>query len=94
MKSVMVEKKMKDKIESLIEYAENAYSIKFTDLEDTFWFGDIDRLQEFLNQVSRERYHTEVSKGYFLYRNEHDETFKYYVESNRGTLILLKEELI
>lgn len=94
MKSVMIEKKMKNKIESLIEYTENAYSIKFTDLEDTFWFNNIDELQEFLNQVTRERYHAEVSKGCFLYRNEHDETLKYYVESNRGTLTLLKEELI
>lgn len=93
MKSVMIEKKMRNKIESLIEYTEDAYSIKFTDLENTFWFSDIDRLQEFLNQVSRERYY-ENRKGYFLYSNEHDETFKYHVESNRGTLILLKEELI
>ena len=48
MKSVMIEKKMKNKIESLIEYAENAYSIKFTDLEDTFWFNNIDEFARVL----------------------------------------------
>ena len=95
MKSVVVDRRLKNKIEEFSEWEKGIYSVKFKDLIDTFWFDDADTLQDFLNQHSRERYYNkEVRKGYFLYTNEHNEIFKYTVESNRGKLTLISEDFL
>ena len=95
MSSIIIERKMKNKVESMYKHSDKAYSIKFKDLDDTFWFDSVVDLQDFLNQVERERYYDkEVKKGYFTYTNEHGERFKYNVKSNRGALTLLSEEFI
>jgi hypothetical protein len=95
MNGIMIDTRMKNKVEAMYKHSDKAYSIKFKDLDDTFWFGNVVDLQDFLNQVERERYYDkEVKKGYFTYTNEHGERFKYNVKSNRGTLTLLNEEII
>jgi hypothetical protein len=92
--SVMIDVRMKSKIESLTEWGK-VCSVKFNDIHDTFWFSDKNMLQEFLHNQAAERfYDKELRKGYFDYINEHSETLRYHVESNRGTLTLLKEECI
>lgn len=93
MEKIMMDRRMKSKIESLHEHDNGSCSVKFTDLHDTFWFEDKEQLQDFVNQVARERYYDkELRRGYFTYTNEHNEIFKYHVKSNRGTLTLIKEE--
>ena len=95
MSSIIIGRKMKNRIEEAYKFNDNAYSIRFKDLKDTFWFSSIADLQDFINQVERERYYDkEVKKGYFTYTNEHGERFKYNVKSNRGALTLLSEEFI
>lgn len=90
--SVMVDRKLKRKIESMEEF-DGSYSVKFKDLVDTFWFNTADQLQEFLNVQSRERcYDKELRQGYFDYVNDADEVLRYYVKSNRGALEVIKEE--
>lgn len=92
MENVMIDRRLKRKVESLNEW-KDAFSIKFKDLIDTFWFETVDQLQEFLNEQARERYYNkEVKNGYFDYVNNANETLRYHVKSNRGTLDLLKEE--
>ena len=46
------------------------------------------------NQEAERFYSKELKKEYFDYVNEHSETLRYYVESNKGTLSLLKEECL
>lgn len=93
MHSIVIDRRLKSKIEELAEWDENVYYVRFKDLEDTFWFDDLNTLQDFLNQNSRERYYDkEVKLGYFTYTNENNEIFKYHVKSNRGKLSLLSEE--
>lgn len=97
--SVMVDTRMKSKIESLMDLSENknkqCYMVKFKDLQDAFFFGSKVEIQEFLNNQTVERfYDKKLRKGYFDYINEHGDTLRYHVESNRGTLILLNEECL
>lgn len=95
MSNIMIDRRMKSKIDSIYEYDNGACSIKFNDLNDTFWFNNRSDLQEFINQIAKERYYDkEVRNGYFDYINEHNEKFRYYVTSNRGKLTLLKEECV
>ena len=95
MSSIIIGRKMKNRIEEAYKFNDNAYSIRFKDLKDIFWFSSIADLQDFINQVERERYYDkEVKKGYFTYTNEHGERIKYNVKSNRGALTLLNEEII
>ena len=90
---VLVDSKLKRKIESISGKEDVYYMVKFKDLDDTFWFSDYVEFQEFLNQQSRERYYDkEVRKGYFDYINDANETLRYYVKSNRGALELIREE--
>lgn len=93
--SISVNSKLRKKIESLCMYDNGSCSVRFNDLEDTFWFKDKYELQEFVNMQERERFFDkELRKGYFLYRNENNETFKYNVSCNRGVLTLINEEYI
>lgn len=46
---VLIERKMKNKIECAYQYEGGACSVRFNDLQDTFWFDDKAKLQEFLN---------------------------------------------
>ncbi len=90
--SVMVDTRLKRKIESMNELC-GACSIKFKDLIDTFWFDTTDQLQEFLNVQQNERYFDkELRQGYFDYINDANETLRYHIKSNRGTLEVIKEE--
>lgn len=94
-KSILVDSRLKNKIETLHEFKNNCCSVKFTDLQDVFFFNDEYGLQEFLNIQARERfYDKELRKGYFDYKNEYNETLRYYVESKRGTLTLINEECL
>ena len=94
-KSIIIDSRLKSKIEELMEWNENYYSVKFKDLNDTFWFSDCIELQKFLHeQVSERFYDKSLRKGYFDYINEYDETFRYHIEPKRGTLTLLKEECL
>lgn len=93
--SVIIDTRLQRKIESLMTYNNECYSVSFTDLIDTFWFNDKDRLQDFLNNQSAERYYDkELRRGYFDYINDVSDTIRYHVESKRGTLTLLKEECL
>jgi len=96
--SAIMDTRLKNRIESSIDWSRDSnesYSVKFKDLEDTFWFNSWDKLQEFLNnQVSERFYDKELRKGYFDYINKYGETLRYHVESKRGTLTLLNEECI
>lgn len=95
MGTVMIDTRMKNKIEAKYHYENGSYSIKFKDLQDIFWFDNSYDLQIFLNEVARERYYdNKVKKGYFLYKNENNETFKYNVKSKNGTLNLENEEFV
>lgn len=93
--SIMVDSKMKSKIESVNEFEGETCSIRFKDLEDTFWFKSIYDLQEFLNNQSVERFYDKsLRKGYFDYTNENNETFRYHIKSNRGSLELISEDFV
>jgi hypothetical protein len=93
--SVMVDLRLKNKIESMKEWENDVCSISFKDLDDTFWFGSKLELQEFLNiQASERFYDKELRKGYFDYINENNETLRYHIESKRGILTLLNEECL
>lgn len=95
MNSIFVDTRLKSKIENMIDYENEVCSIKFKDLDDTFWFRNKVELQEFIRVQEVERfYEKELRKGYFLYTNEHNEVFKYIVESLRGKLNLIKEEFV
>lgn len=92
MNSVMIDTRLKRKVEGVYKH-QDSYSVRFVDLIDTFWFSDSIVLQEFLNEQASERYYDKkLRKGYFDYINEHNETLRYYVTSNRGKLTVTKEE--
>lgn len=92
MNSVMVDRKLKSKIEDMSEL-QGAFVIKFKDLSDSFWFSDKNEVQEFLNVQSRERYYDkQLRKGYFDYINDANELLRYHVKANRGTLEVINEE--
>ena len=66
--------------------------IKFKDLQDTFFFDTCSGIQEFVNIQACERfYDKELRKGYFDFKNEHNETLRYYVQPKRGNFTLIKE---
>ena len=92
---IMIDSRLKSKIASKFEYENNVYSIKFKDLEDTFWFKDKNDLYDFLNCQSRERFYDKsLRKGFFTYTNEYNETFKYIVKSKNGNLNLIETILV
>jgi hypothetical protein len=92
---VLMDSRMKSKIEDIMEWNNDVYSVKFKDLDDAFWFGSKVDLQEFLNNQAQERfYDKELRKGYFDYVNDAGETLRYHIQSNRGTLTLLEEECL
>jgi hypothetical protein len=92
---VLMDSRMKSKIEDVMEWNNDVYSVKFKDLDDAFWFGSKVDLQEFLNNQAQERfYDKELRKGYFDYVNDAGETLRYHIKSNRGTLTLLEEECL
>lgn len=85
MKTLIIDIKIKNKIESLTEFG-GVYIVKFKGLIDTFWFESVEAVQEFMNVQARERiYEKELRKGYF------DETLRYYVKANRGALTVIEE---
>lgn len=96
--TILIDTRLKNKIESLMDSSidgNESYSVKFKDLNDTFWFNDQFKLQEFFNNQTVERfYDKELRKGYFDYVNEYNETLRYHVEVKRGILTLLKEECV
>lgn len=93
--SVLVDNRMKSKIEELYEFNNNACMVKFKDLDDSFFFNDKYELQEFLNEQTVERfYDKELRNGYFDYKNENNNIIRYYIEVNRGNLELINEEVI
>lgn len=92
---VIVDSRLKRKIGALHVFKNGCCLVEFKDLEDVFFFNDDYDLQNFLNQQTCERfYDKELRHGYFDYINENNETLRYYVESNRGTLKLIKEECL
>lgn len=93
MEKVMIDRKLKRKVESAKKYKDSVCSVRFKDLKDTFWFDTVEHLQEFLNEQSSERYYDkELRKGYFDYVNDANEVLRYHVKSNRGTLEVIREE--
>lgn len=93
--SIVIDSRLKRKIENISEMEGEMCCVKFTDLEDVFWFENTNELQEFLNKQSVERYYDKsLRKGYFYYTNENNDTFRYYVKCNRGNLELLNEEFV
>lgn len=95
MDSLSVDSKMKSKIESLMEWENDVYSIKFKDINDTFWFNDKITLQEFVRKQEVERFYDKsLRKGYFDYINENNELIRYAVSAYRGQLTVLNENII
>ena len=82
------------RLKSKIEYLTNC-SVRFKDMDDTFWFETYEELQEFLSKQSVERfYDKELRKGYFDYINENGETFRYFIEVFRGKITSVREEYL
>ena len=95
MNSVMVDTKLKNKIESMNEYNKGVCSIKFKDMDDTFWFNTKSELQEFLNKQSVERFwDKELRKGYFDYINDCGDTLRYFVEVVRGKVTSYRDVVV
>lgn len=92
MNTVSMDKRLKIKIESLIEWGNDVYSISFKDLNDTFWFNKKTDLQEFVKRQEVERfYDKQLRKGYFDYINENNELVRYDINCNRGNLTVVNE---
>lgn len=92
MDGVMIDSRLKRKIAEA-HYLNGNVIVRFKDIQDAFWFDDKIVLQEFLNVQARERYYDkDVRKGYFDYINEYNETYRYFVSSNRGRLTVINEE--
>lgn len=92
MSSVMIDTRLKRKVEKIYSL-QGALTIRFKDIQDAFWFDNETELQEFLNVQVRERYYDKsLRQGFFDYVNENNETYRYYVSSNRGTLTVINEE--
>lgn len=93
MSYLLIDSRLKSKIEDLMEWQEDVCSVKFNDLDDTFWFNNKIELNEFIkNQESERFYDKSLRKGYFDYVNDANEVLRYYVESKRGTLKVIREE--
>lgn len=91
--SIIIDSRLKKNIKEMMHYNNDCCSVKFKDLDDTFWFDNKYLLNNFLNNQASERYFDRsLRKGYFDYTNEYDETFRYYIEANRGTLKMLRDE--
>lgn len=97
--SVMIDTRLKSKIEYLIDYSDlekqnnPCYSVEFKDLQDKFFFYDKNKLQEFLNIQTVERFYDKtLRKGYFDYINEYSEILRFFVKSYKGNLELLEEK--
>ena len=97
-KKIYMDSRLKRKIESLTDMSRDgieSYVVRFKDLMDAFWFNSKEDLQNFVRGQEVERYFDKsLRKGYFDYTNEYNETFRYYVECERGSLNLIKEECI
>ncbi len=92
--AIVIDKRMKNKIESMYLYDKGVCSVRFTDIEETFWFDSEGGLQEFLHHIARERYYDKaLRKGWFPYINEQGNTIHYYVENERGKLTITQEIL-
>lgn len=92
---ITVDCRLKSKIEEKHLFENGICCIRFNDIDETFWFNSIDELQNFVCEQAAERfYDKELRKGYFLYTNEYNEVFKYYVRANRGKLTVLREEYL
>ena len=92
MKYIVVNSKIKNKIESL-KVLQGAYMIKFKDLTDVFLFNSLEQAQEFINVQVRERvYKKDLRKGYFDYINEAGETLRYYIINIKGKLEVIREK--
>jgi pyrimidine operon attenuation protein/uracil phosphoribosyltransferase len=72
------------------------YSVRFTDIDVTFWFDDISKLQDFLNLHAKERfYDQDVRNGYFDYIDETGSTIRYHLdEVKRGKILVFHEEML
>lgn len=95
MSRILMDSRLKSKIEDCGEWNENCYTVKFKDLDDAFFFSTQTELQLFLRNQEVERFYDKsLRKGYFDYVNENGETLRYHVESKRGTFTLLKDECL
>ncbi|WP_125154526.1 hypothetical protein [Clostridium rectalis] len=85
---VMIDSRLKKNIESLMIYENGCCSVKFKDIEDTFWFDKVEDLQEFMLIQAKERYYDKsLRKGYFRYINENNEEVIYKINNvSRGKL--------
>lgn len=90
---VMIDSRLKKNIKSLMTYKNDCYSVKFKDIEDTFWFDKIENLQEFMHSQANERYYDKsLRKGYFQYINENNEEVIYKINNvSRGNLEVEEE---
>ena len=92
---IVIDCRLKNKIEEKYLFENGVCCIRFNDIDETFWFNNIDELQVFINEQAVERfYEKSLRKGYFLYKNDYCEVFKYYVRANRGKLTVLREEYL
>ena len=90
--SIIVDSRLKKNIESLYEYKGGSCSIKFKDIDDTFWFDNREKLQEFVHVQARERYYDKIFRlNYFDYTNEHNEKIRYdIIRNTRGKLEVIE----
>jgi len=96
--TVLIDRRLKGKIESLMEYdiEDNiCYTVRFKNIDDMFWFESEVDLYNFMKEQASERfYYKELRKGHFNYINAYGETLRYYIETKRGTIILYNEDNI
>lgn len=92
---IIVDCRLKNKIEEKYLFENGVCCIRFNDIVQTFWFNNLNELQNFVHEQATERfYDKKLRKGYFLYINEYNEVFKYYVRANRGKLTVIREEYL
>ena len=95
MSSIIIDSRLKKNIESLYEYKGGSCSVKFKDIDDTFWFNNYKELQEFVNNQAAERYcDKSLRKGYFDFINEYGEKIRYNIVENIRGKLKVKEEFI
>ena len=93
--TVIMDNRLKKNIESLYKYENGSCSIKFKDINDTFWFNDKEELQDFVNNQASERYYDKsLRKGYFDYVNEYNEKFRYQISNVCRGKLELQEEFV
>lgn len=75
---------------------ENIICIVLKDINESFWFDDEARVQEFLNIQAIERvYDKELRKGYFDYVDERGVIHRYHINKVvRGKIISFTEEIV